>query len=346
MAKAMGEAAGKELVAKLKALLAGKSNTGHTHNYAGSASAGGSATSAVKLDTSTAGSATQPAYFTGGKPTACTYSLGSSVPSGAKFTDTTYSAATTSANGLMSSTDKSKLDGIENFTLSDGNGVSVKGEVYIYGDSDLDDECAIEVACGSEFNDVNVSHKTSTGFKHIPSGGSSGQVLTWASDGTAKWGNTSGYLLPTASASTLGGVKVGSNLSIYSGVLSANLGGVTLYSSTSGTQSTVTLSAYASNYSYLDIYYTAGSGNSATSPERSTRVICPTSTMTNKYVVLNIGFTASSQYIQWKHETVRIYGKYIYRVDAGYVNADKSANSVSCGSGGGNTYITRVVGIK
>lgn len=68
--------------------LNGKSPTSHTHNYAGASSAGGSATSAVKLDTTTAGSATQPVYFTGGKPTACTYTLGCSVPSGAKFTDT------------------------------------------------------------------------------------------------------------------------------------------------------------------------------------------------------------------------------------------------------------------
>lgn len=72
--------------------LAGYSTTSHTHNYAGSSSAGGSATSAVKLDTSTAGSATQPVYFTGGKPTACTYTLGKSVPSDAKFTDTTYTS--------------------------------------------------------------------------------------------------------------------------------------------------------------------------------------------------------------------------------------------------------------
>lgn len=34
------------------------------------------------------------------------------VPAGAKFTDTTYSVATTSANGLMSSTDKARLDTI------------------------------------------------------------------------------------------------------------------------------------------------------------------------------------------------------------------------------------------
>lgn len=62
---------------------------GHTHSYAGSSISGGSATSAVKLDTS-AGSATQPVYFSGGKPTACSYTLGKSVPSDAKFTDTTY----------------------------------------------------------------------------------------------------------------------------------------------------------------------------------------------------------------------------------------------------------------
>lgn len=59
----------------------------HTHNYAGSSSAGGSANSAVKLDTS-AGSATQPVYFSGGKPVACSYTLGKSVPSNAVFTDT------------------------------------------------------------------------------------------------------------------------------------------------------------------------------------------------------------------------------------------------------------------
>lgn len=91
--------------------VSGKSDTSHTHKYAGSSSAGGSATSAVKLD-SNAGSTTQPVYFSGGKPVATTYTLGASVPSGAKFTDTTYSVATQSANGLMSASDKTKLDGI------------------------------------------------------------------------------------------------------------------------------------------------------------------------------------------------------------------------------------------
>lgn len=89
------------VTSNIQTQLNGKAASSHTHQYAGSASAGGSANSAVKLDTS-AGSATQPVYFSGGKPVATTYTLGASVPSGAKFTDTTYSvmkAATSSAAG-------------------------------------------------------------------------------------------------------------------------------------------------------------------------------------------------------------------------------------------------------
>lgn len=47
----------------------------------------GNASTATALTTS-AGSATQPVYFSGGKPVACTYTLAKSVPADAKFTDT------------------------------------------------------------------------------------------------------------------------------------------------------------------------------------------------------------------------------------------------------------------
>ena len=36
------------------------------------------------------------------------------------------------------------------------------------------------------------THPTTAGNKHIPAGGSSGQILKWSSDGTAVWGNESG----------------------------------------------------------------------------------------------------------------------------------------------------------
>ena len=41
------------------------------------------------------------------------FTIASSVPADAKFTDTTYENATSSKAGLMSSSDKSKLDGIK-----------------------------------------------------------------------------------------------------------------------------------------------------------------------------------------------------------------------------------------
>ncbi len=51
------------------------------------ATSAGSAGSADKLSNS-AGSATQPVYFSNGKPAACSYTLGKSVPSNAVFTNT------------------------------------------------------------------------------------------------------------------------------------------------------------------------------------------------------------------------------------------------------------------
>lgn len=56
-----------------------------------SGSDSGTVLTANALATS-AGSATQPVYFSSGKPVACTYTLGKSVPSNAVFTDTTYTA--------------------------------------------------------------------------------------------------------------------------------------------------------------------------------------------------------------------------------------------------------------
>lgn len=85
--------AGKNTVEEaLSALDTGKSSTSHTHNYAGSDSAGGAANSAKKLTNTTAiGSTIKPVYFTDkGVPAACTYSLSKDVPSDAVFTDTHY----------------------------------------------------------------------------------------------------------------------------------------------------------------------------------------------------------------------------------------------------------------
>ena len=101
-----------------------KSSSTHTHNYAGSSSAGGSANSAVKLDSS-AGSATQPVYFLNGKPTACTYTLGKSVPSNAVFTDTD-----TKVTNTLNSTVKAYITGTTSASTNTGTQVFDTG-VYL-----------------------------------------------------------------------------------------------------------------------------------------------------------------------------------------------------------------------
>lgn len=88
-------------------------------------------------------------------------------------TNTTYSAATTSANGLMTSTMVTKLNGI---------------------------------ATGAN----NYSHPTTSGNKHIPSGGSSGQILRWSADGTAVWGADNTVAATTTTPKAAGTAAVGS----------------------------------------------------------------------------------------------------------------------------------------
>ena len=115
-------------------------------------------------------------------------------------------------------------------------------------------------ALRTNFNNFTYTHPISSGNKHIPSGGSSGQILRWSADGTAAWGadnnttysnattsvaglmsasdkskldgiasgaNNYTYTLPNATSSTLGGVKVGSNITVSSGTISLTKSNVT-----------------------------------------------------------------------------------------------------------------------
>ena len=54
----------------------------------------------------------------------------------------------------------------------------------------------------AEFGLPVYTHPTTSGNKHIPSGGSSGQILRWSADGTATWGadNNTTYSDATTSA--------------------------------------------------------------------------------------------------------------------------------------------------
>lgn len=104
----------------------------------------------------------------------------------------THDAATTAVDGFMTSDMVTKLNGIDN-------------------------------------NANNYIHPTTSGNKHIPSGGSSGQFLGWNSDGTAAWVSnpntdskvqttadttTTKLYLTAATGATTGGLKYNANVYI------------------------------------------------------------------------------------------------------------------------------------
>lgn len=155
MAKKYIDESGLSVVfAKIKALIATKANTNHSHSAATQSAAGYmSAADKKKLD----------GISTGANKTTVDSSLSStstnpvqnkvinSALAGKAASGHGHDAATSSAAGFMSAADKSKLDGI---------------------------------AAGANA----YTHPNTSGNKHIPAGGSSGQILRWSADGTAEWG--------------------------------------------------------------------------------------------------------------------------------------------------------------
>ena len=146
------------------------------------------------------------------------------VPSGALFTDTntTYSVGD---GGLtqknFTSTLKTKLDGIasnaNNYSHPTYNGDDFSIDSTHLGGATVIDDLSINITTDTlghvtdanasvatrnlTLSDLgytgatdanNYSHPTSAGNKHIPSGGSSGQVLGYSSSGTAVWTDPAG----------------------------------------------------------------------------------------------------------------------------------------------------------
>lgn len=66
------------------------------------------------------------------------------------------------------------------------------------------------VPADAKFTDTVYTHPDEPGYKHIPSGGSEGQILVWSADGTAAWGiNSAEGHYSQATSDTLGLVKIG-----------------------------------------------------------------------------------------------------------------------------------------
>lgn len=64
------------------------------------------------------------------------------------------------------------------------------------------DGTATDIYCEKN-TDTVYTHPVTSGNKHIPAGGASGQILKWSADGTAQWGDYATYSNATASADGL-----------------------------------------------------------------------------------------------------------------------------------------------
>lgn len=197
---------------KIKAAIAGKANTNHTHNYAGSSSAGGSATSAVKLQTTRTvdgvdfdGSAAimhygtcSTAAATAAKVVACT---GFKLVTGARII-IKFTVTNTAANPTLNvNSSGAKAIQYRGAAISAGYLAANRTLEFVY------DGSAYQLIGDLDTNTV-YTHPTSAGNKHIPSGGEAGQILRWSSDGTAMWGadnNTTYTAFKAATASAAGG---------------------------------------------------------------------------------------------------------------------------------------------
>lgn len=157
------------------------------------------------------GSATQPVYWNGSAWANTTYTLGKSVPSNAKFTDTnTWTAlkgATTSAAGTAGYAPAPSAGAANRYLRSDGTWAVPPDNNTIYSNMTAATASAAgkaglvpAPAAGKQTSFLRgdgtwvvptntvYRHPTTSGNKHIPSGGSSGQILRWSADGTAVWG--------------------------------------------------------------------------------------------------------------------------------------------------------------
>ena len=184
----------------LKELVDGKAPSSHTHTksevglgnvdntadatksvkYATSA---GSASSAAAL-TSNAGSSTQPVYFSGGKPVACSYTLGKSVPADALFTDHTYGnmkGATSSSAGSAGLVPAPNIGEQLKFLRADGTWVIPTNTTYSVGTTSYSGTTKLYTSTGSATDGTMTQNaittalngKSATGHTHNYAGSSS-----------------------------------------------------------------------------------------------------------------------------------------------------------------------------
>ena len=179
---------------------------------------------ANKLSTNTAGDNKTPVYFANGVPTALKYTIEKSVPSNAVFTDTVYThpSYTAKSSGLYKITVNSTghVSATTTVTKADITGLGIASDSVMSGATSSAAGTkglvpAPTAGANTKFlrgdgtwvvpTDTVYTHPTTSGNKHIPSGGKSGNILKWSADGTAVWGDEKSYSnFSGASASAAG----------------------------------------------------------------------------------------------------------------------------------------------
>lgn len=329
----------------LKELVDGKAPSSHTHTksevglgnvdntadatksvkYAISA---GSASSAAAL-TSNAGSSTQPVYFSGGKPVACSYTLGKSVPADALFTDHTYEnmkGATSSAAGSAGLVPAPNIGEQLKFLRADGAWVIPTNTTYSVGTSSYLGITKLYTETGSATDGTMTQNaittalngKSATGHTHNYAGSSSAggnanaavKLATARKIGSASFDGTAditlsqmGLNVPVeiTKADYLAKKKAGTlNANTYYNVIdeydSANVINDSSVTANSAFSSTKSEKTYAKKSTLVTTTLTASKWTGSSAPY--TYVLPVSGATTSNIVEINYASNASSQAIE------------------------------------------------
>lgn len=329
----------------LKELVDGKAPSSHTHTksevglgnvdntadatksvkYAISA---GSASSAAAL-TSNAGSSTQPVYFSGGKPVACSYTLGKSVPADALFTDHTYGnmkGATSSSAGSAGLVPAPNIGEQLKFLRADGAWVIPTNTTYSVGTTSYSGTTKLYTSTGSATDGTMTQNaittalngKSATGHTHNYAGSSSAggnanaavKLATARKIGSASFDGTAditlsqmGLNVPVeiTKADYLAKKKAGTlNANTYYNVIdeydSANVINDSSVTANSAFSSTKSEKTYAKKSTLVTTTLTASKWTGSSAPY--TYVLPVSGATTSNIVEINYASNASSQAIE------------------------------------------------
>lgn len=288
----------------------------------------GSASSAAAL-TSNAGSSTQPVYFSGGKPVACSYTLGKSVPADALFTDHTYGnmkGATSSSAGSAGLVPAPNIGEQLKFLRADGTWVIPTNTTYSVGTTSYSGTTKLYTSTGSATDGTMTQNaittalngKSATGHTHNYAGSSSAggnanaavKLATARKIGSASFDGTAditlsqmGLNVPVeiTKADYLAKKKAGTlNANTYYNVIdeydSANVINDSSVTANSAFSSTKSEKTYAKKSTLVTTTLTASKWTGSSAPY--TYVLPVSGATTSNIVEINYASNASSQAIE------------------------------------------------